>query len=136
MPAGTKLKGPIRKGTGKALIAEAGGGKKALKTWRSLSKETRTGYKEKLAAGTASKGILGAMRAVRETRMGRGVSAQTNRATTNVKTIVGQTKAMDRIATRRAKRTFAPANKTVAKVPKGETLASSYKARMKKMGKI
>ena len=39
--AATPLKGPIKKGTGKALIAKAGGGKKALKTWRSLSRPIR-----------------------------------------------------------------------------------------------
>jgi len=39
--AATPLKGPIKKGTGKALIAQAGGGKKALKSWRSLSRPIR-----------------------------------------------------------------------------------------------
>jgi len=41
--AATPLKGPITKGTGKALIARAGGGRKALKTFRSQPRAVRKG---------------------------------------------------------------------------------------------
>lgn len=157
--AATPLKGPIVKGTGKALIAKAGGGRKALRTWRSLTKPVR-----KSIIGDASKPysagsqILDYLGDVRERRILRGQRAATGKDMPGFKANVRQLKglaakkkadyapqaAKDRemagaYKTRMQKTgrvPKAPAKTSPAKAKEGRTMADAYKARMKKMGKI
>lgn len=64
MPKGqTRLKGPIVAGTGKAQIAAEGGGKKALKTWRSLPMASR-----KILRGSKKLDITATMKNIRTNR--------------------------------------------------------------------
>lgn len=52
-------------GSGKRLISEAGGGKKALKTWRSMTKSARSRIKASAASAPGRYDILQTMRNVR-----------------------------------------------------------------------
>lgn len=126
MPQGrkskTSLRGPIKKGTGKALIAESGGGRKALKTWRSLSKTSRRFLK----GSQFSSDLTGYLKGVRQERMERGASAVSGKSPAAKRVIIAQTKKLTR---RRVAAESPPAVKTRAG-------AAAYKARMKKMGRI
>jgi len=87
------LKGPIKKGTGKAMIVAAGGGRKALRTWRSLSQDVRKTYKSNVAAGTSKHpNVLEMLQTARNMRMNAGTNAVTGNPTPKKRVIIAQTK--------------------------------------------
>jgi hypothetical protein len=61
----TPIRGPAKAGSGKAAIMAAGGGRKALRTFRSLPEASRKALK-------ANPGILGQLTSIRETRAASG----------------------------------------------------------------
>jgi hypothetical protein len=105
MPKGqTRLKGPITPGTGKAQIAAEGGGKKALKTWRSLPMASR-----KTLRGSKKLDITAMMKNIRTARVERGVSPAKGNPPSRAKN-------------------------TATEAKQGRTMAKAYTARADKMG--
>lgn len=64
-------------GSGKRMIHREGGGKKLLKTWRSLSKGTRKSIKSNVRAGNYT--ITGYLRSTRDYRRGKRANPTTGR---------------------------------------------------------
>lgn len=80
MPRKNSAKQPIgmgKAGSGKRLIAQAGGGKKALKTWRSLAKPTRQTIKASAQAGNYD--LKGTLKNIRAGRVAAGAGPVSGR---------------------------------------------------------
>lgn len=71
--------GAGKAGSGKRLIHKAGGGRKAVKTWRSLPKGTRSRIK-KTASTSKNYDITKTLKGVRQTRKARGANPVTGKA--------------------------------------------------------
>ena len=120
----------------KSIIYASGGGRRALTQWRTERAANKVGAmanKSVAKTGTpAAKAVVAGLRGRAKTapRPNKTLTiAEIQQRNDPVHTIPGEKE-------RRYKRNMAKANKTVAKVPKGETLASSYRARAKKMGMV